>query len=226
MVGWTAGFGLEVALNDAVSLALEYRHNDYGDETFHFSGDDSSNGPIFPGATNVDFMNDQVTVKMNILLNHIFGNGGGSVAGKTPATNNVAAKSPFGRSDESMQVGYTKAKDASKWSAKDKEVAPVVEEFNWTGFYIGANVGGAWVDYDFHHFDAEVDTGELFFENASGILLPPVQNSVEAPQGPGIGFSVFAPFQVHSNDRGSDDTIIGGGQFGYQHQFGIIGCSV
>ena len=212
MVGWTAGFGLEVAFNDAVTLALEYRHNGYGDETFHFN-DHNSGRVISPGGTNVDFDNDQVTVKMNILLNHFFSHSGGSVAGTTPAANTVAMKSPFGGSDDSMQVGYTKAKDASKWSAKDKEVA-VVEEFNWTGFYIGANAGGVWTDYDFHHFDAEVDTTELFFENVGQVLT---QADTNAPQG--IGFGSFAAFEIHSTDRGSDDSIIGGGQFGYQHQW-------
>ena len=213
MIGWTAGFGLEVAFNDAVTLALEYRHNDFGDETFHFNNHDS-NGPIFSGGTNVDFSSDQVTVRMNVLLNHMFGHGA-YTANTSPAANNVAAKSPFGGSNEDMQVGYTKAKDASKWSAKDKEVK-VEEEFNWTGFYVGAHVGGVWTDYDFSHYEAAVDVGEQFDENE------PNFRPADAPAAPtGKGFlSVLAPFSVPSIDGGSDDSMIGGGQFGYQHQFG------
>ncbi len=214
MFGWTAGAGLEVALNDAVSLALEYRHNDFGDETFsfdHHNNNNGINGPIFSGATNLDFSSDQVTVRMNILLNHLFG--GGSYASAAPATNNVAVKSPFG-AENAVQVGYTKAKDADKWSAKDKQVAPVVEEFNWTGFYIGANAGGVWNDFDFSDYDAEVNVTPIFEE-----FVPLGANAnVDAPVGDMIP-AFFTPFHAPAIDGGSDDSVIGGGQFGYQHQW-------
>lgn len=212
MVGWTAGAGLEVAFNDAVSVALEYRHNGYGDQTFHFGGSHAqSHGTIFPGDTNLNFDSDQVTIRMNLLLCHMFGHGG--MASASPATNNVAIKSPFGSNAETVQVGYTKAKDADTWSAKDKEVK-VEEPFNWTGFYVGANVGGVWSNYDFSGYGTDVDVGEIF-------LTTREFRPADAPDAPaGQLLSVRTPFQAPALDGGSDDSLIGGGQVGYQHQFG------
>ncbi len=216
MVGYTAGAGLEIAFNDAVSLALEYRHNGFGDETYNFNHHNNTaghGGPIFPGATNLSFDSDQLTVRMNVLLNHFFGNG--AYASVSPAKNNVAVKSPFGE-EQTTQVAYTKAKDADKWSGKDKEITKVEEPFNWTGFYIGANAGGAWTDYDFNDFDADVDVGEIFDQSIP--LLAANNAQIDAPQG-GLAPSIFVPFSVPGIDGGSDDSVIGGGQAGYQHQW-------
>ena len=69
-LGWTAGGGGELALNDMFSIGMEYRHSDYGDHTYQFS---SNGGVITPGPTNVSLTNDMVVVKFNILLNHFFG---------------------------------------------------------------------------------------------------------------------------------------------------------
>jgi outer membrane immunogenic protein len=92
-----------------------------------------------------------------------------------------------------------------RWSGKDKTVAAVVEEpFNWTGFYFGAHVGGAWNDYNFGETSATYFAGdefETFFSVPSG--------------GSGI-LSFTSPGQ----DGGSNDSMIGGGQLGYQYQFG------
>lgn len=86
LIGWTAGGGVEYALNDTVTIGLEYRHSDYGGETFHFnhgsaspfptttgSGSSSDEGFVFPGNMHVDMESDQVTFRVNILLNRFFG---------------------------------------------------------------------------------------------------------------------------------------------------------
>ena len=45
-----------------------------------------------------------------------------------------------------------------------KAPPPVVEVYNWTGFYIGGNVGGVW----------ERDSGTTnFFDPTGGVLLRP-----------------------------------------------------
>jgi len=122
MVGYTAGAGLEIAFNDAVSLALEYRHNDFGDETFNFNHHNNTaghGGPIFPGSTNLNFDSDQLTVRMNVLLNHFFGNGGG-YASVAPSKNNIAVKSPFGE-QEITQVGYTRRKTRTNGRPKTRK---------------------------------------------------------------------------------------------------------
>ena len=70
LCGWTGGGGGEVALNDKVSVGVEYRHTDLGSHTFNYG---STTGPVFLGPNKVDFQNDQVTVRFNILLSHFFG---------------------------------------------------------------------------------------------------------------------------------------------------------
>jgi opacity protein-like surface antigen len=68
--GWTAGAGFEIAFNDAVSLGMEYRHNDFGSKGFHFA---DGGGAIFSESNSVDLISDQVTLRFNILLSHFFG---------------------------------------------------------------------------------------------------------------------------------------------------------
>ncbi len=67
MNGWFAGGGTQYALNDKVAIGLEYRHSDFGDETFRFK----PMHPIFPGATNVNLSSDQVEFTVNVMLGHL-----------------------------------------------------------------------------------------------------------------------------------------------------------
>jgi opacity protein-like surface antigen len=67
MNGWYVGGGTQYALNQKVTIGLEYRHSDFGDETFRFN----PAHPIFPGATNVNLSSDQVEFIVNIMLGHL-----------------------------------------------------------------------------------------------------------------------------------------------------------
>ena len=69
--------------------------------------------------------------------------------------------------------------------------APVVPAYNWTGFYIGGNLGGGWARTDFS------GTGSAVF--------------------PTIPLTVASTFAGTPNSRG----ILGGGQVGYNYQFPI-----
>jgi outer membrane immunogenic protein len=69
-MGWTGGVGAEWAINDKMTLGVEYRHSDYGSHTYTFA---SNNDVIFPGNTKVDLNTDQVTLRFNILISHFFG---------------------------------------------------------------------------------------------------------------------------------------------------------
>ena len=62
--GWFAGGGLMYAFANNMSVGLEYRHVEFGDETYRFK---MQNG-IFPGQTPVDVSNDQVVAKITFLL--------------------------------------------------------------------------------------------------------------------------------------------------------------
>lgn len=201
--GWTAGGGIEIAASKTVSLALEYRHNDFGSETYHYASHD---GIIFPGDTKVDFTSDQVTLKLNVLLNNFFSHEG-EYAGTNP--------------DE--RLSYANIRDGK--DAKDKVVQLAPQEvFSWTGPYIGGHVGGVWTDFDFDPYTTDVDVlqqADQGFFNANPVPNGPQPAALIGP------FDV-ASFRVPSSgngshggdlDNNSDAGIIGGGQVGYNYQW-------
>jgi outer membrane immunogenic protein len=67
MAGYTAGAGVGLALTEFVSVNLEYRHSNYGDNNFDFK----SSTFIVPGSNNVAVDSDQVLLKVNLLLGHL-----------------------------------------------------------------------------------------------------------------------------------------------------------
>jgi len=67
--GWYAGGGVQLALNDAVSAGVEYRHTDYGDTEYDFPRGHAQ--PIAPGNTTVSVENNEVLFKVTIWLGHL-----------------------------------------------------------------------------------------------------------------------------------------------------------
>ena len=69
MTGYTAGAGIEWAFTNIASLGMEYRHSGYGDESFNFTP--VRTNELSPGRARIDFDEDQVLVKLNILLGRL-----------------------------------------------------------------------------------------------------------------------------------------------------------
>src|SRR5947208_16628336 len=65
--GWYAGGGIQYALNDVVRAVVEYRHCDFGDQTFS----NHSGCPGFPGRRRFDLDSNQVMVRVNIMLGRL-----------------------------------------------------------------------------------------------------------------------------------------------------------
>ena len=123
--GWTAGGGLEWAINNHWSLRGEYRHSDFG--SLAISPGLSSIGAAF--AADRHLAQDQVQVGFS----YRFG-------GSEPAPAPNIVKGP-------LLAANTVSKPAG--------VAPVVPPppgpppvINWTGFYAGAQIGYGWGDND------------------------------------------------------------------------------
>jgi outer membrane immunogenic protein len=191
--GWTGGGGIEFAFSPFVSLGLEYRHSDYGDDTHHFS----KKNQITPGSTKLDLDSDQVSFKLNVLLAPFFT--GGSLASTKIST----PDNPYLRGGN-LALAYAAADGKETMSGKDKSVAVAPEEpFTWDGPYIGAQAGGIWTDYDFHAFDTDVAIDRQFF-------------------GFNPGATSFVPFTTPAFDSQSDDSLMGGGQLGFNKQWGSI----
>jgi len=81
-VGWTVGCGGEWAVSRAVSIGVEYRHSDFGSANYEL---DDANSTIVARPVNVDFTDDQVVLKVNVLFSGLFGGNGGSVSHQYPS---------------------------------------------------------------------------------------------------------------------------------------------
>ena len=66
--GWTAGVGVEFAFTNNVSLGVEYRYSDLGDEQFNFG---SFLGQ--PAFADVGLQEHQVTARLNFKFGSLFG---------------------------------------------------------------------------------------------------------------------------------------------------------
>jgi outer membrane immunogenic protein len=121
-------------------------------------------------------------------------------------------------------MGTTANAGTERYSSKEVAPAPVVEPFSWTGFYIGGNLGGTWSNYRFGNFFEDVDViqqaDEFFGPAASGANTSLIDGNSSGEFGfaaflfPGTGpeGSLF--------DVGSSDGFTGGGQLGFNYQFG------
>ena len=68
-VGWTGGGGAEFAISDAVSIGAEFRHSDFGSESFDLTGNSrfTTTHPL-----KVDLTENQVTLRVNIRFDSLF----------------------------------------------------------------------------------------------------------------------------------------------------------
>ena len=92
----------------------------------------------------------------------------------------------------------------------EKTVAPAPpSEIDWAGPYIGFNVGVVWTNYDVSKYRTDVDLEDQFYE-------------VVSATGQFTGIATF-PFDGHS---ATESNAIGGGQTGYNLQFGhfVVGA--
>lgn len=69
--GWTAGTGIEWALNRWLSLGVEYRYSNFGGKTFDFHDNGTA---IDPGETSVELSSHQATFRVNLHLCSLLGN--------------------------------------------------------------------------------------------------------------------------------------------------------
>jgi opacity protein-like surface antigen len=69
LTGYYGGVGTEYKLTNNVSVALEYRHVDWGDKNGGFAPG-PNDGPVFPTDNNLGLTGDQVVFKVNIMVAH------------------------------------------------------------------------------------------------------------------------------------------------------------
>ncbi len=122
-------------------------------------------------------------------------------------------------------VGTTANAGTEQYSSKEVAPAPVVEPFSWTGFYIGGNLGGNWSNYRFGNFFEDVSVSQ----QANEFFGRPVSatNSAGPVTNGAVSSFGFASFLFPGSgpegslfDAGSDDAFTGGGQLGFNYQFG------
>lgn len=99
------------------------------------------------------------------------------------------------------------------------------EPFSWTGFYIGGNLGGAWSDYEFGNYFVDVDVDQQADEFFGS--MPTSATNGAGPVTNGRDFFGFAEFEFPGTGPegslfhvGSDDGFTGGGQVGFNKQWG------
>ena len=120
-------------------------------------------------------------------------------------------------------IGKTANAGTERYSSKEVASAPVVEPFSWTGFYIGGNLGGNWSNYRFGNFSEDVDVDQV----ADEFFGPAAATTSAFTRGPGVPSFGSASFVFPGTgpvgslfDVGSDDGFTGGGQLGFNYQFG------
>jgi len=63
LTGWYGGGGVQYLLTNLVSVGVDYKHVDWGNQSEHLM---EGPGPIFPNNSNVDLSADQITFQVNI----------------------------------------------------------------------------------------------------------------------------------------------------------------
>jgi outer membrane immunogenic protein len=118
-------------------------------------------------------------------------------------------------------VGVGAASAADMKAPMYAKAPPVVQEvYNWTGFYLGAQVGGAWSEYRYDNIDL---TGEPVSHNASSItggghlgynwqyksLVLGVEAEFNGTDLKGSSTSIFTPLVTYSTKVDWYGTVVG-----------------
>jgi opacity protein-like surface antigen len=65
LTGWYGGGGVAFLLTNIVSVGVDFKHVEFGDQTEHLT---TGHGPVFPGNTNIDLSGDQITFQVNFKI--------------------------------------------------------------------------------------------------------------------------------------------------------------
>jgi len=170
-VGWTAGAGLDYAINNSWSARLEYRYTDFGN--LGISTDPSAIGAAFALDRRLD--QHQVQVGFSYKL----------FADPESAAAPLITKGPAPASN-----------DLPKPSGAAPAVPPPPLSINWTGYYLGAQIG----------YGYGLNDGSITYATPGGILG---QSS--------LGSSAIV-FGGGNSINGEAIGVIGGAHVGYNKQ--------
>lgn len=108
-----------------------------------------------------------------------------------------------------MGFGGVQVASAADMAVKARPMAPA-PAFSWTGFYIGANVGGSWGNEGFDYSMPFTAAGNIFANCGApaGVVLP-------AP-------TSTNPFGLSGSCTDNSSSFLGGLQLGYNWQAGAI----
>lgn len=106
-------------------------------------------------------------------------------------------------------IGFGSIASAADMPVKARPMAPA-PAFSWTGFYIGANVGGSWSNEGTDYSMPFTAAGNIFTNCGApaGVVLP-------APTSPN-------PFDLSGSCSNKSSSFLGGGQIGYNYQSGAV----
>jgi outer membrane immunogenic protein len=94
------------------------------------------------------------------------------------------------------------------------------QPFDWNGFYIGGNAGANYANYDFGGYHTKLDVTQQFFDFEGPLLRPTDGPAIQEPVG-GDAFLFFpASGNGNNGNGGTDLSLTGGGQIGFNKQFG------
>ncbi|ARN83889.1 TonB-dependent siderophore receptor [Methylocystis bryophila] len=170
-VGWTAGAGVEYAVNNHWSLRAEYRYSDFGH--LGISTDPSAVGAVFALDRHLDQQQVQVGFSYKLF------------AGPELEAPPLITKGPALAGNDLPKLGG---------------VAPSIAPFamNWSGFYVGAQIGYGW----------GLNDGSLTYATPGGLAG---QSNLSS------GAIVIGG----SNNQNADAIgVIGGAHLGYNQQYG------
>ena len=115
-------------------------------------------------------------------------------------------------------IGLTQIVFAGPEPTSGKEmIAPApAPECNWTGFYLGLNVGANWTSADFSSHFTEIAAGAI---EDDAEAAPPENGSPPSSDDFTLNDEDRDTLFSRSVSGGSDVTFMGGGQVGYQRQW-------